>query len=61
MPFPDVDTVFDDIEFTAKLITETSTPEEQGRVESIIRSLVIVGRLSVSNPPTRQLAYIVAN
>ena len=61
MPLPDVDTVLDDIEFTASLITEKSTQEEQGRVKSIIRSLVIVGRLSLSNPPTRQLTHIVAN
>ncbi|QTL92303.1 hypothetical protein AjGTCBM29_00125 [Aeromonas jandaei] len=61
MPFPDVETVFDDIDYVARLITEKSQPEDHGRVESIIRSLVIVGRLSVSNPPTRQLAHIVTN
>ncbi|MFQ2222465.1 hypothetical protein [Aeromonas enteropelogenes] len=61
MPFPDVETVFDDIDFVAKLITDTSSPADHGRVESIIRSLVIIGRQSVSNPPTRQLAHTVTN
>lgn len=52
----DTHAVFDDIEFTAKLITEKSTPDDHGRVESIILSLVSVGRQSLSNPPTRQQA-----
>ncbi|WP_323951306.1 hypothetical protein [Aeromonas veronii] len=48
----DTNAVFDDIEFTAKMIT-CSNPADAGRVESIILSLVSVGRQSLSNPPTR--------
>ena len=61
MQVPAVDVVLEDIHFVSGMITESISPDQHGRLESIIKTLTWAGTKAYTEQTKPHLAHTVTN